>query len=120
MITAAELADMRDDLEDSLPDLAVIQTRGFLSDGGGGGTTTWTVAGTVSCRVTPVSSSGEGEAVRGGRVHPDTEYVFTFPYDTAITDTHQVVHAGGTFTATAVRAPKSWEISRRVEMKEVA
>jgi hypothetical protein len=120
VITAAELAEMRDDLEDSLPDLAVIQTRGFLSDGGGGGTTTWTVAGTVSCRVTPVSSSGEGEAVRGGRVHPDTEYVFTFPYDTAITDTHQVVHAGGTFTATAVRAPKSWEISRRVEMKEVA
>lgn len=116
MLTAAELDEMRETLEDSLPDTAVIQTSGWVSDGGGGGTTSWTAAGTVPCRVAPLS--GE-ERVEGARVDPDAQYVFTFPWDASVTTDSQVVCSGGTFAVTAAREPRSWELSRRVEAKEI-
>lgn len=119
MLTESELASMRSDLEASLPATAIIQTQQWLSDGGGGGTTTWVAAGTVACRVAPVASSGEGERVQGGRLHPDSELVFTLPAGTEIVTDAQIVYGGGTFTVASLRAPRSFEVSRRVEVKEV-
>jgi head-tail adaptor len=117
VLTAAELTAMRDTLEDSLVDTAILKTRQWVSDGGGGGTTTYVAAGTVECRVAPVSPNTE--KVEGERLQPDSEYVFTFAYDTAISDESLITYAGRNFTVTAQRAPRTWEVSRRVEAKEV-
>jgi hypothetical protein len=117
MLTAAQLTAMRDTLEDSLVDTAVLKTRAWSSDGGGGGTTTYSVAGTVECRVAPVSPATE--SVEGDRLQPDTEYVFTFAYDAAVSDDTLITYSGRNFTVTAQRAPRTWEVSRRVEAKEV-
>jgi|GEM_PF-2913089 len=119
MLNADELAGMRSTMAESLAGAAIIQTQGWVSDGGGGGTTTWTNAGTFDCRVTPVASSGDGEGVEGGRVHPDTEYIFTFPNDTAVTTDSQILYGSQVFTVTSLRAPRTWELSRRVEAKEI-
>jgi hypothetical protein len=116
MLTAADLASMRETIEDSLPDVAVIKTRSWVSDGGGGGTTTYTAAGTVECRVAPISAA---EKYQGERIHPDTEYVFTFPYDAAIPGDAVITVGSINYTVTGQRSPRSWEISRRVEAKEV-
>ena len=117
MLTASELTAMRSTLDASLPDSAVIKTRAWVSDGGGGGTTTYVAAGTVDCRVVPAAAAGE--RIEGDRIHPDTEYVFTFPYDTAVESDAVLTVDSRTFSVVAVRSPRSWPISLRVEAKEV-
>lgn len=116
MITAAELAEMRDDLEDSLPDLAVVKTQNWVSDGGGGGSTTFTASGTIPCRIAPVQNM---EGTTGGRISPDSEYVVTLPFDAAVTTESMLTINTRNFSVTGMREPRSWEISRRIEAKEV-
>jgi len=119
MLTDAELTAMRSTMGDSLAGHAIIQSQSFASDGGGGGTTTWAAAGTYDCRVAPVASSGEGEGVEGGRVHSDTEYIFTLPESALIDHNSLIVYDTDNYAVTALRAPRTWEISRRVEAKRV-
>jgi head-tail adaptor len=119
MLTESELEGMRSTLAESLPESAVIQTASVVSDGGGGGTTTWTASGTVDCRMAPIAAAGEDETVSGGRIHPDTEYMFTLPAETTLTTDSRITYSGKVFTVTSLRAPRTWEIGRRVEVKEV-
>jgi head-tail adaptor len=116
MLTESELASMRETLGDSLAGTAVIFNSAFVSDGGGGGTTTWTAAGTVDCRVAP---TGGAEEQQGDRLQPETEVIFTIPQGGTITPDSQIGYGGRTYTVTALRAPRTWEISRRVEAKEL-
>lgn len=119
MLTEDELAGMRSTIVLSLSDTAIVQTAVEVSDGGGGVTTSWVNAGTYDFRIAPVASSGDGEGVEGGRVHPDTEYVGTFPSDASVTANSRVIHGGGTYPVTALRSPRSWELGRRVELKRL-
>lgn len=116
MLTESELASMRETLTDSLAGTAVIYNSAFVSDGGGGGTTTWTAAGTVDCRVAPI---GGTEEQQGDRLQPETEVIFTVPQGIAITADAQIRYDGGTYSVIALRAPRTWELSRRVEAKEI-
>ena len=108
---------MRATVEDSLAGTAIVKTRTWVSDGGGGGTTVYIAAGTLDCRVAPFSPANE--KVAGERLNPDTEYVFTFAFDTAVLPDSLITYDGRNFAVTAVRAPRTWEVSRRVEAKEV-
>lgn len=120
MLTASELTAMRSTLDASLPDSAIIKTPTWVSDGGGGGTTTYTASGTVDCRVTPGAGvAGVGEVVRGNRLDPDVDALFTFPYDTAIDANDVIELSGRTFSVKAVAEPRSWSVSLRVDVKEV-
>lgn len=116
MLTESELASMRAHLDLSLAGTAVISTAAWVSDGGGGGTTTYTPAGTVDCRIAPAPSA---EAVTGARLQPDTEVMITVPRGTTIDHDARVTHDGVTYAVTALRAPRTWEISRRVEAKVI-
>jgi head-tail adaptor len=120
MLTATELASMRSTMGDSLAGTAVVQTSAFVSDGGGGGTTTWTASGTVDCRVTPAGGGvGGNERTRGDRLQPETQVIFTVPQTTTIDPDARIVYDGQTFYVTGLLAPRTWEISRRVEAREV-
>lgn len=116
MLTAADLASMRETLEDSLPDMAVINTPARVSDGGGGGTTTFTASGTVPCRIMPVSGN---ERIEGARLNADTEYLVTTTYDAAIEADSVLEIDSRTFSVTSVGEPRSWAISLKVEAKEI-
>lgn len=118
MLTAAELNDMRETLEESLVDTAVLQTSSWESDGMGGGTTSWTASGTVPCRIAP-ALAGEGEVVDGGRVQPDYEYVVTLPADTSINEDMQLLIDSATYSIVSLRVPRSYAVSCRVMVKEV-
>lgn len=117
MLTNEELASMRETMNASLAGTATVELRSFVSDGGGGGTTTWTAAGTYDCRVTPASGV-EGNI--GERLQPETEVVFTFPQTTPVTNDTQIRHGSLLFEVTYVQTPRTFEIGRRVEAKEIS
>jgi hypothetical protein len=119
LFSAAEIADMRATSAESRQGTAVILREVRVSDGGGGGTVSWVPSGTVSCRVAPIASAGEGEHVEGERLQPDSEVVFSFPADTDVDHNCRIEYGDETFSATAVRGPFSVELDRRVEAKEL-
>jgi HK97 gp10 family phage protein/SPP1 family predicted phage head-tail adaptor len=106
LLSAADLTSMRGVLNDSLPDSAVIQSRTYTSDSGGGGTATWTAGGTVACRIAPVS--GDERAI-GGRLSPDAKWIVTLPANTSVSEDQRLVISGTTYEVEAVRGPRSFE-----------
>lgn len=119
MLSSAEIAEMRTIAEATFDSTAIIQSRIYASDGAGGGTTTWTPAGTVACHLSPVTSRGEREPVIGERITPSAEWVLTLPAETEITADSRVVVSGETFEVLRVSGPRTWELTRRVDLAEV-
>lgn len=111
MLTAAELTAMRTTAGSALPDSCVIQSRSLVSDGGGGGTVTWTASGTVDCRLAPAQAT---EDEHGGRISPEAEFTITLPSSAAVTTESRIVHNAGIFNVEAVRT-RSWNLTQRVE-----
>lgn len=108
---------MRSTLNESLPGTAIVQTYTFASDGGGGGSETWTAAGTYSCRFGPATAGQMQEIERGDRISSEADFIFTLPGTATITTNSRIVHAGGTYNVEAVR-DRSWPVSTRVEVRK--
>lgn len=119
MLTAGELSRMRTTAGSALPDSCVIQSQAWASDGGGGGSLTWTTGGTVNCRVAPVGGMGASEDNYGDRISADAEFIITLPTTAAVTTDSRIIHTGGTFNVEAVR-DRSYEVTQRVEVKREA
>jgi SPP1 family predicted phage head-tail adaptor len=115
MLTDADLDSMRATAAEALPGTAIIQTRSFIDDGGGGGTVGWTNAGTVNCRIAPMSGS---EREIADRIAEDADFIFTLPTSATVTVTSRLVSNGGTFNVAAIR-DRSYEITQRVEAVKV-
>jgi hypothetical protein len=60
-----------------------------------------------------------GEEVRGERQTAVAARIMTFPANTDIIPSDRVVVAAQTFEVLAIHAPRSWEISTRVDCVEV-
>lgn len=119
LLSDAEIDQMRATAEAAMPGTAVIQSRTYQSDGGGGGTAVWTPSGTAACGIAPLAASENAEPLTGGRVTPDSDWVITLPAQASISTEHRVVAGGRTFEVTALRAPRTFELTRRVEANEV-
>jgi SPP1 family predicted phage head-tail adaptor len=115
MLSNADLASMRATAEQALPGTAVIQGGTLTSDSGGGWTEAFTASGTVSCRVAPITGT---EREDGARISATSEYVITLPAETTVETNDRIVVAGITYNVTAVR-DRSWEVTRRVEVRKV-
>lgn len=116
LLSDADVDAMRSTLVESLPDSCVIQNATSGDDAGGGGSMTWTAAGTFACRISPLAAD---ERTRGERVSEDSNWVITLPGTTSIQNASRVIVNGGTFNVSAARERGSWEISRRVEAVQV-
>jgi head-tail adaptor len=114
VLTDPELNRMRTMAGSALPGTAVIQSQAYVSDGGGGGSVTWSNSGTVPCRIAPL---GGDERLIGGRISPDADSVITLPWDTSVTEGSRIVASGGTFNVEHVR-DRSWELTTRLEAKK--
>lgn len=119
LLSTADISQMRGVLDDSLPDTAIVKTENYVSDGGGGGSASWTNAGTYPCRLVAATPSENPEGPTGSRVTADADWLLTLPANTPITRESQVSVGARTFRVEAIRAPRSWEISRRVDLSEV-
>ncbi len=121
MLTDADLAGMRSAVEDSLPGTAVIQTRTFMTDSGGGGTTTWVNSGTVACRLSPRRPSSFGtEREVALRITEIATFLLTVPQSTVIDTNARVATAGSTYEVLAMQEPRDWDLCRRIEIAEIA
>lgn len=112
MLTDAELEEMRDVAAQALPGTAVITLGGTLvSDGGGGGSISYTSGGTVACRVAPISGT---EREIADRISSDAEFVITLPHSANVTTDAKLAISGSTYSVEAIR-DRSYEITTRVE-----
>lgn len=118
MLTSAQIAGMRATAERALPETCVVQRKTAVSDGGGGTTESWASHVTdVPCRIAPLGGGETGTA--GSRVIDETTHVVTLPAGEDITEADRVVVDARTYEVTVVRDRGEWELSRRVEVKEV-
>ena len=107
---------MRSFAAESLPGSAVIYNETWASDSGGGGSLSFSASGTVSCRIAPLTA---GEREVGDRMDPNARWIVTLPANTTIDLDNRIVTGGGTFSVLAIRAPRSYEITRRVEVDQL-
>ena len=121
-LTDEEIEECRDTLLESLPDTATIQHRTPTQSGGGGQTWTFPDVLSVPCRLSPIAGGEQTGTDTAGpkRIKEETTHVLTVPHDTVIREVDRVVVAGETYEVTYVRRRTSWEISRRVELREKA
>jgi hypothetical protein len=85
----------------ALSDTGFILSLTTVGDAGGGGSTTWSPSGTVSCRVDPM---GPNSRVTGGAIDERSTHSVTTPSDTSIDVRDRISISGrGTFEVTAVR-----------------
>lgn len=114
MLSAADLAGMREVLTESLPDTCTLIGWTNAPDGAGG--TTRTPANTtVACRVSPLATAGRDfEAVASDRITSSVPWVGTFPAGTVILPSGRFVHNGHTFEVIAPSSGRSLEIDVRV------
>lgn len=88
----------------ALSDLGHVLSGSVVSDGGGGGTTVWTSAGTVPCRIDPLGSPRRGGQLVGGRIDERATHIVTLPAETPVLVTDRFAIDGrGTFEITEVR-----------------
>ena len=117
-ISAADLAQMRDDIEELMPDTCTIQSVTLASDGQGSMTETWgTALASVACRLDFIRGN---ETLTSGAVQPNTTAMLSLPYDTAITTEHRVVHDSVTYNVTSVNKGQSWNIVKRAVLEVVS
>ena len=116
-LTVKELAQMRADIEDLMPDVCSILSVAYTSDGEGGMTEAWgTALADVACRVDYRSGS---EKMTGGAIQPYNKAVISLPYTTALTTKHRVKLDDFVWAVLSVNEGQSWDVVRRAELERV-
>lgn len=118
MLSAAEIADMRSAINELMPGTAVIQTRTRVSDGQGGGTTTYTATGTVDARIDYEGREGQ-EPELGGRIAEVGYYILTTPNGTSVPSTARIVYDSTTYEVVESLVNVPWNICQRTKLRKV-
>lgn len=113
---ANELARIRDDIDNLLPDTAYILSVTYVSDGYGGLTETWGTALTSACRIDPLNGT---EVLAGGAIQPYHAFQLTLPHDTALTTEERIKIGTVTYSVKDVDNGKSWSASTRAVLEVV-
>lgn len=112
MLNAFDLALMRNDVAQLLPDTCVLNQEVRTPDGRGG----WSSAlqpvtgGTVACRIDPADSEIIIIAAREGL---KIEYQFTCPYNAPLAANQRITCNGKTYDLVKLAADHSWNVSKR-------
>lgn len=117
MLPRSEIVGMRATAEQTMDGTAIILTKTKTSDGAGDGTIAWNPSGTVACHLSPVTGL---EREVGSKITTDADWVATLPAETAVTTLNQVRIAGKDYAIEAARAPRTWELTRRLELNELS
>ena len=115
-LSARELAQIREDIEDLLPETAVVLSVTRVSDGGGGWSETWGTASTTICRVDWKSGT---EVMSGGAIQPVRACVITLPHDAVVVEGNRIQAGGETYAVTSVDNDKSWVGCVRCEVDKL-
>lgn len=91
MLPVSELAQLRRDIRDLMPDYCSIQSVTRTADGYGGWAETWTEVEQSRCRMDHKTGR---EILAGGKVQSYQGNTLTLPYDAQITAGDRVLYAG--------------------------
>ena len=118
MLPADELAQIRVDLETTLPDTCNILTLSRTSDSQGGWSETWgTATLAVECRFDFIARSSS-ERVTANALLPYSEAIVTFPQDTTITEQNRIEHNSVTYSVQSVNLG-SWLGVKRASVEKI-
>lgn len=99
MLSAADLAYMRDTANLTLTDRAILEHRTTIDDGMGGSETVTTYTGGIPCRVAPMRVQA-AENLVGGALQGGLPWELTIPHGSVI-DVSDRLNVGGTLNGTA-------------------
>lgn len=120
-LTTAELASIRSDIADLLPDTCYIIDVTNTVDNMGGYTvgTAMATGGTISCRLDAkiINTLRASEKVVGGAIQPFHQFILTVPYDTTISTENQVQKDEEVYNVISVDTDKSWKGAIRVMLE---
>lgn len=116
LLSATELAYMRDTAERAMTSLATRLTRTDAADGAGGVTTTYGTSGTaIACRLASVSLSTRSNA-EGERFTVHNVMILTVPYDQALATTDHWVVDSVVYSVVAIDDVHDWITARRAQV----
>lgn len=115
MLPADELAQIRTDLEQTLPDAGTVLALTRTSDGQGGWSESWAGTTSVSCRLDFISGA---ESVNNAAIVPYTRAIVTLPQNVTITTENRFSHSSGTYTVQSVNVG-SWLGVKRATVEKV-
>ena len=118
-LTAAELASIRADVADLMPDTCIIITVTNTPDTMGGYTQGTAAAGTVNCRLDAkiINTLRASESKAAGGIQPFHQFILTVPHNTTITTDNQVQKGSEVYNVISVDADKSWKGAVRVVLE---
>jgi hypothetical protein len=106
MLSANDLAYMRDSIAELFPDTCTIQVNNPSSDGAGGMTDNWsTLTANVPCRVDYQTGR---ESNTGAALVPYQKAVISMSFNTVVTPANRIVVGSSTFSIQAVNNGASW------------
>lgn len=120
MLTTTELAQMRADIAQLLPDTCDVLEVSRASDGAGGWADTWgTVAGgsALPCRL-DFPNPGK-ESVVNATLTPFKSGMVSLAYDKAVTTANRLSISGVIYNVTGVNSGQSWIAVKRVSVERV-
>lgn len=114
LLSAGDLARMRAQQENYLPQTAVIERYSTSADGMGGFTESWTAVGTVSCRLRPMEVE-QREMVAGEQMISESRWIVTVPHGTDVTAKDRLQISSRTFQVTFVNNDEGYQTAVRCE-----
>ena len=120
-MTATELAQLRADFAELMPDTAVIQSVTLVSDGAGGNTPSWAAVtgGTVACRIDPLNLRGSRVQLVAIQESLLVSYQGTFPHDAPLAENYRVVTGSNTYEVVQLDVDHSNRACRRAILSEI-
>lgn len=117
MLSATELAAMRETVESALPDTCTIQSATVGRDSIGAPTRAWTDRATgVACRL---AARTVQERVLGEKATHVGDWVLTLAYDEVIEPGDQVLIGTDAYEVVGIDEAKSWNLGQRVGVNRV-
>lgn len=120
-LSSSQLAKMRAQTEELLPDTCVIQSPTNSTDSSGYPTQGYSAVsgGTVACRLDPLNLRGGQVEIYQSRETTRIMYQFTTEYDAPLLTDYQIVTGGNTYQVIQVDVSHSWNVSKRAIIAKV-
>jgi head-tail adaptor len=116
-LTAAELAQMQNDIEQLFPDTCHILEVTYTSDGAGGMTEVWgtaTAGISIPCRIDYLSGK---EAITSGALNPYHKAIINMAHDVTITPANRIQIGSNVFSVQSGNAGQSWKANTSLSVE---
>jgi head-tail adaptor len=117
LLQDGDLAYLRAEAENAMPDKVHIHRRTLESDKQGGFAESWPmVYENVPARLFFGTAT---ESISPGREDLDVQHNLTLPYDQSVEQSDRVSHGGDTFEVISVSGIRSWDTAKRCRLRQV-